>query len=101
MTFPRWNFIFVIVFDILSSLWSPDGKGMISFTSPMCDVFLSFITFPFSVLDQVWYLMIVSTPDLCLLPNFGRGHYKEHFCVIISMSLELFLIFIFLNSSTP
>ena len=62
------------------------GKGW-SLTSPMCDVFLSFITFQFDVLDQVWYL-IVSTPDLCLPPNFDRAHYKEHFCVIISMSLE-------------
>ena len=73
MTFPRWNFIFVFVFDILSSLWSPDEKWW-SLASPMCDVFLSFIIFPFDVLDQVWYL-IVLTPDLFLLPNFGRGHY--------------------------
>ena len=55
----------------------------------MCDVFLSFITFSLGVLGQVWYL-IVSIPDLCLLPYFGRGHNKEHFCVIISISLELF-----------
>ena len=89
MTFPRWNFIFVFVFDILSSLWSLDGKG-ISLASPMCDVFLSFITFPLVVLGQVWYL-IVSIPDHCLLyKNFSRWHYKEHVCVIISTSLELF-----------
>ena len=43
----------------------------------MCDVFLSFITFSLDVLGQVWYL-IVLIPDLCLLPYFGRGHYKEH-----------------------
>ena len=32
----------------------------------VCDVFLCFITFPYGVLGQVWYL-IVSIPDLCLL----------------------------------
>ena len=74
ITFPRWNFISVFVFDILLSLWSPDGKWMISYASPMCDVFLSVITFPFGVLGQVWYL-IVSIPDLYLLSNFGRVHY--------------------------
>ena len=45
-----------------------------SLASPMCDVFLFFITFPFDVLNQVWYL-IVSISDLCILPHFGRGHY--------------------------
>ena len=49
------------------------GKGW-SLAFPMCDVFLFFITFPFGVLVQVWYL-IVSIPDLCILPLFGRGHY--------------------------
>ena len=49
------------------------GKGR-SLASPMCDVLLFFITFPFDVLNQVWYL-IVSIPDLCILPHFGRGHY--------------------------
>ena len=29
-----------------------------------------FVTFPCGVLGQVWYL-IVSIPDLCLLPHFG------------------------------
>ena len=71
MTFPRWNFIFVFVFDIACGHMM--GKGL-SLASPMFDVFLSFITFPFGVLGQVLYL-IVSIPDLCLLPNFGRGHY--------------------------
>ena len=35
--------------------------------SPVCDVFLFFVTFPYGVLGQVWYL-IASIPDLCLLP---------------------------------
>ena len=32
-------------------------------------VFLCFVTFPYGVLGQVWYL-IVSNPDLCRLPYF-------------------------------
>ena len=35
----------------------------------LCVVFLCFVTFPCSVLGQVWYL-IVSIPDLCLLTYF-------------------------------
>ena len=30
----------------------------------------AFVTFPYSILGQVWYL-IVSIPDICLLPSFG------------------------------
>ena len=30
----------------------------------------AFVTFQYSILGQVWYL-IVSIPDLCLLPSFG------------------------------
>ena len=80
MTFPRWNFIFVFALTYCRACGHLMGNGG-SLGSPMCDVFLSFITFPFSVLGQVWYL-IVLIPDFCLLPNFGRGHYWEHFCVI-------------------
>ena len=36
---------------------------------PVCDVFLSFVTFPYSIVGQAWYL-IVLIPDLCLLPYF-------------------------------
>ena len=35
----------------------------------VCDVFLSFVTFPYGVLGQVWYL-IVWIPDFCPLPYF-------------------------------
>ena len=31
--------------------------------------FAFFVTFPFGVLDQVWYF-IASIPDLCMFPNF-------------------------------
>ena len=32
----------------------------------VCGVFCEFVTFPFGILGQVWYL-IVSIPDLCNL----------------------------------
>ena len=35
--------------------------------------FCAFVTSPYIVLGQVWYL-IVSIPDLCLLSYFGREH---------------------------
>ena len=36
----------------------------------LCDVFLCFVTFPYSVMGPVWYL-IVWIPDICLLSYFG------------------------------
>ena len=35
----------------------------------VCDVSCAFVTFPYSVLGEVWYI-IVSILDLCLLSNF-------------------------------
>ena len=61
---------FCIVFVMLSrcliaALWSPAGKGLtswLSFVVLICMV----VTFPFGILGQVWYL-IVLIPDLCPL----------------------------------
>ena len=39
------------------------------------DVFLCFVTFPYGFLGQVWYL-IVSIPDICLLPCFNSKSIK-------------------------
>ena len=36
------------------------------------------VTFPYGVLGQVWYL-IVSIPDLCLLPDFEMLFYSKLF----------------------
>ena len=36
----------------------------------VCDVYCEFITFPFGILGQVWYL-IVSIPDPCCLSYFN------------------------------
>ena len=59
-----------LVFAMLSSLfiaalWSPAGEGLTSwlfFDVSNCD----FVTFPCGILDQVWYLFVLS-PKLCRL----------------------------------
>ena len=38
----------------------------------VCDVYCEFVTFPFGILGQVWYL-IVSIPDPCCLSYFVVG----------------------------
>ena len=50
-----------------AALWSPAGKGLTSWLSLLmftCD----FVTFPYSILGQVWYL-IVFIPDFCSLSD--------------------------------
>ena len=65
---PFCYFCFVFVFVLLSCLflvplWSPAGKGL----AFLCVMFSCvFVTFPYGVLGQVWYL-IVSIPELFLL----------------------------------
>ena len=45
----------------------------------VCDVYCDFVTFPFGILGQVWYL-IVSIPDPCCLSYFQKVKgYEEHF----------------------
>ena len=53
------------------ALWLPAGKELtswFSFVMSNCE----FVTFPFGILSQVWYL-IVSIPDLCPLSYFGKN----------------------------
>ena len=52
----------------LAALWSPAGEGW-----PLggCLILVVFVTFSFSVLGQVWYL-IGSIPDLCILSYFEK-----------------------------
>ena len=65
----------VFVFVILSFLFL---AGLVvtcwempDLLAPMyVDFYYVYVTFPHGVLCQVWYL-IVSIPDLCLLPFFG------------------------------
>ena len=56
----------------LAALWSPAGKGLTSWLFCMCCVL---VTCPYGVLGQVWHL-IVSTPDLCLLPYFDTVYHN-------------------------
>ena len=54
----------------ICALWSPAGKGLtccLLFVVYTCE----FVTFPFDILGNVWYL-IVSIPDLCTLTYFNR-----------------------------
>ena len=54
----------------IAALWSHAGKGLISwllFVMFNC----VFVTFPSSILCQVWYL-VVSIPDLCRLSYFNK-----------------------------
>ena len=61
------HFYFVFGFAILSCLCGHLlGKGCL-LGSPVCDVFLCFVTFPYGILGQVWYL-ILTIPNICLLP---------------------------------
>ena len=53
---------------LIAALWSPAGKGLtfwLSFVVLNCVV----VTFPFGILGQVWYL-IVLIADLCPLSYF-------------------------------
>ena len=51
---------------IIATLWSPAGKGLTSW--PLFVMFnCSFVTFPYGILGQVWYLILL-IPDL--LPPF-------------------------------
>ena len=64
-----------IVLPVLATLWSPAGPGPTSCLS--CMLFSCvFVTFPYGVLGQVWYL-IVLIPDLCLLPYSVLYHMFE------------------------
>ena len=47
----------------IAALWSPEGKDLLAL---VCDVYCDFVTIPFGILGQVWYL-IVSIPDPCCL----------------------------------
>ena len=77
---------FCIVFVMLSrllieTLWSPAGKGLIfclSFVVLDCVV----ITFPFGILGQVWYL-IVLIPDLCPLSYFHSVRIVLHIWAVL------------------
>ena len=52
----------------IAASWSPAEKGL-TFWLMLMMFIVFFITFPYGILGQVWY-MIVSFPDLCRLSYF-------------------------------
>ena len=74
---------------LICALWSPAGKGLtswLSFVVSNCE----FVTFPFCILGQVWYL-IVSNLYLCT-----RIYFLSYLNKVIDTinSIKLFLNFI-------
>ena len=61
--------------------WEPAGKRL---TSWLSFVVLNFVvdTFPFGILGQVWYL-IVLIPDLCPLSYFHTVHIVLHILAVL------------------
>ena len=58
-------FVSVVLYCLfIAALWSPAWEGRL-----VGDVSCVLVTFPCGVPGKAWYL-IVSIPDLCLLPNF-------------------------------
>ena len=58
-------FIFILIMLsclLLAALWSPAGKGLTSWLSCMLCFCVFFVTFPYGVPGQIWYLN-VSIPD--------------------------------------
>ena len=53
----------------IAALWSPSCWERAGLLALVCDVHCGFVTFPFGILGQVWYL-IVLIPDLCHLSFF-------------------------------
>ena len=79
----------------IDALWSPAGKGLISwlsFVMPNCEV----VTFPFGILGQVWCL-IVSIPDFCPLSYFYYESVKYHAPENIKLLLSYIICSIFFN----
>ena len=61
-----------------------DPRGGADLLALVCDVYCDFVTFPFGILEQVWYLN-VSIPDSCCfaffenLSKFFRRFYNFYF----------------------
>ena len=74
----------------IAALWSPDLLAL------ACDVKLCFVTFPYGILGQVWYLF-VSIPDF--LPPFLFDHVRiQRGFVRGGPTLTMFVFFCFFVS---
>ena len=49
----------------------------------VCDVYCDFVTFPFVILGQMWYL-IVSIPDPCCFSYSDESNEHIFQCTVIS-----------------
>ena len=79
-------FVFVMLSCLfIAASWSPAEKGPTSWLSCVLYFIVFFVTFPFGVLCQVWYL-IVSIPDLCLFTYL-------HMYNGVGFALLIYLIF--------
>ena len=59
----------------IAALWSPEGIRLTSLPLlVMFIVYCDYVTFPFGILGQAWYL-IVSIPDPCCLSYFKLNSY--------------------------
>ena len=77
-------FVFVMLSCLfLAALLSPAGKGLGSFVG---DVFLCFVTFPYGVLSQIWYL-ILSISDRCPLLYLSFTNCSIRWAFITPVSL--------------
>ena len=95
---------------LIAALWSPAGNGT-DLLALVGDVYCIYVTFPCSILGQVWYL-IVSFPVLCCLSYFdpilkiiiilyryvwSQSFYytllvaSKYYTGVLSLSLPLFL----------
>ena len=49
----------------IAALWSPEGEKA-DLLALVYDVYCDFVTFPFGILGQVWYLIVSITGPCCL-----------------------------------
>ena len=72
---------------LIAALWSHEGERA-DHLALVCDVYCGFVTFPFGILGQVWYL-IVSIPDPCCLSYYYVSHmFQGIFSFICYVSLS-------------
>ena len=62
--------------NLVATCWERIGLLALLYVMLSC----VFVTFQYGVLGQVWYL-IVSIPDLCLLPYFQSESAAFQFCI--------------------
>ena len=63
-------------FRVCSLLPCGHLKGKADLLALVCDVYCDFVTFPFCILGQVWYL-IVSIPDPCCLSYVDKDYFID------------------------